>query len=348
MIKNYNYITTDHCRLHEFIISFFKRIEHENKPFDISFFEPDFQDIVNRHKTILKKQCKDIYEVISKWSKRKRSKFIRRIIISNSIENICHGTVKALSLDDIPSDIKPLIKDLFDNLYKQVLDGDPFNKKFNTTLRQHFDEFRTQNKELTLCPICGISELKTKYDTNRDQYDHYLPKSIYPLSSVNFKNLIPACTDCNSLEVKGDKDIVSIASNGKLFYIYDTSHKGIEVDFKISKDDEEIDNITWDINFLTPDVKIDEIESWKKIYNIEGRYKGFIKGRIESWYKAYLSYKQNSRLNSLSEQQKEDAYFVTLETDRELYLNFLRLPALQSFIRDSVLLKAEIDMKNYS
>src|SRR5690606_360287 len=106
-----------------------------------------------------------------------------------------------------------VLKGFFIDLYEQVLDGNGFRDLFSTTLRAHFDEFSTINSEITLCPICGLGELKKHTDEARDQYDHYLPKSIYPLSSVNFKNLVPVCRECNSLDVKGDTDIVDTSSN---------------------------------------------------------------------------------------------------------------------------------------
>lgn len=40
------------------------------------------------------------------------------------------------------------------------------------------------------CSICGIRKVKT--------LDHYLPKSRYPMHSVNPRNLVPACSDCNT------------------------------------------------------------------------------------------------------------------------------------------------------
>ncbi len=348
MLKNYKYVDYVHCRLHEFIIAFFKRIEFETKPFDISFFESDFQEIVNRHRTILKNRFKQIYEKIQLWTQTQRSQFITQIVESNDIENICNGAFTPLNVSQIHPDIRVLVKDLFDDLYNQVLDGKPFKKEFNTNLRKHFEEFRDQNKEITLCPICGIGELKTKFDKTRDQYDHYLPISIYPLSSVNFKNLVPICKECNSLDVKAHKDIINLVSNGKLFYIYDTSHKGISINLKIAKDDSKIENIQWQINFSNPDGKIDEIKSWQVIYDIDNRYIGFITGRIEGWYKSYWQYKNSSILNFMNDSQKDISYFTSLEIDNENFLNFLRLPSLNTFITGSILLKAEIEMKNYS
>lgn len=40
----------------------------------------------------------------------------------------------------------------------------------------------------TVCPLCGIGPVTT--------LDHYLPKSRYPIHSVNPLNLVPACVSC--------------------------------------------------------------------------------------------------------------------------------------------------------
>lgn len=40
----------------------------------------------------------------------------------------------------------------------------------------------------------------------RPQFDHWFPKSKYPLLAISFYNLIPSCTHCNS-SVKGDKEM---------------------------------------------------------------------------------------------------------------------------------------------
>ena len=40
---------------------------------------------------------------------------------------------------------KKLIRDFFLALYNQVLDGNPFNELFSTTLRDHFDNFSKLN-----------------------------------------------------------------------------------------------------------------------------------------------------------------------------------------------------------
>ena len=64
-----------------------------------------------------------------------------------------------------------------------------------------------------LCPFCGISGVKT--------LDHYLPKSRYPALSVNPKNLVPACENCNT----GKKSSVFQSESDQTLYPYNDDSK---------------------------------------------------------------------------------------------------------------------------
>lgn len=349
MIRSYKYESSAvQLRLHEVILSFFDRIENETGTFDDSFFNADLLYLANRHPQILRAPCIIIYNTIKTWSQKDRSDFCLQIRNSNNIEDICAGNVLPKRLPRTVNGLFKTLRDLFLNLYKQVLDGDAFNARFNTDLRSHFDEFSKLNSSITLCPICGIGELKKHQDVTRDQYDHYLPQSIYPLSSVNFKNLVPTCKECNSLDVKAEKDIVSLASNRRLFFPYDSTHQGITVSFKVTTDSAKLDDIEWGITYVNPDNKIDEIISWKSIYDIDNRYQGFVKARIEKWYRHFWNYMNSASLASLTETTKAQAYDLFLELDEESHLNFIRRPALNGFIAGSLLAQAELEAKNYS
>lgn len=349
MIRSYKYENVAiQLRLHEMILSFFNRIENETGVFDDSFFDADLLYIANRHQKILKTPCIDIFNTIRLWTQQDRSDFCLQIRDSNNIESICAGNLLPKRLSRTITGILKVLRELFLNLYKQVLDGDAFNDRFATNLRSHFDSFSKLNSDLTLCPICGIGELKKHQDITRDQYDHYLPQSKYPLSSVNFKNLVPTCKECNSFDVKGEKDILSMSSNKKLFFPYDTTHKGITVSFQVIADNINIEHIVWGINYTNPDNKLDEVISWKNIYDIDNRYQGFVKARIEKWYRHFWNYMNSASLAFLDEAVRAQAYDVFLELDEESYLNFIRRPALNGFLSGSLLAQAEIQAKHYS
>ncbi|MGG1922128.1 hypothetical protein AB1278_09990 [Chryseobacterium sp. NRRL B-14798] len=332
--------------LHDFVIQFFDRIEHETGPFDNVFFDPDFYDIVRRHPKIVKQPLIDIYSILRRLNQVTRTTICHQIKDSNNIELICSGGYSPVLLDSNVKGLKKLLRDFFLNLYDQVLDGNAFREKFNTTLLEHFNKFRKINKNTTLCPTCGIGELKMEESKTRDQYDHFLPKSLYPFSSVNFENLILCCKECNSFDVKGDKDTIAI-STGHLFYPFDLNHQKISVSFDIITDNTKPEQIVWDINYFSPDGKVDEIQSWRNIYDIDIRYSDFAKGRVEKWYRFYWEYINDSDMAHMPEEDRKIACLKALELDEKLNLSFIRKPVLDGFLRDSVLARAQIEANVY-
>jgi hypothetical protein len=363
MLRSYKKVSTDHSKLNQFIIGFFNRIENESGPFEDLFFGHEFLKIVNHHPKILKTPCKLIYFEINNWPHNEKTKLCEQIRQSNDIINICAGNYKPTVIlapskkskpKSLPKagkytyeDILKVLRELFIKLYEQVLDGKAFRDAYSTTLRIHFDVFRKANENITICPLCGISELKTEFDKSRDQYDHYLPKSLYPFSAVNFDNLVPICKECNGLDVKADKNVIEDFS-GKLFFPYDTSHKGIKIDFKITQDDPDIHKIEWGISYSNPDAKNAEIESWKEIYNIDERYIGFIRGRIKKWYECKWLYLNSKKFSLFTLAEREMFYMGALDFDEKLELSFLRKPALEAFLSDSPMAKAQTEASFYS
>lgn len=287
MIKTYKYIKTPHSRLHEFVIAFFNRIEFETGAFDNSFFEKEFYDnLVSHHTTILGRRFQDIYAITKMWKQVERTRLCSAIRDSNDIKSICAGKIKPLKSSAIPASLKPLLHDLFISLYEDVIKGKFFIPKYGS-LKEHYHTCKKDiANDFEYCPACGIVEMKTYDDKKKDQHDHYLPKDIYPFSSVNFENLVPICIDCNSIEVKSNKDILSYS--GFVFFPFDDKHKGIDITVKIKKDDpDELSKIQWEINYSNKDAKDKEIKAWKEIYNIEDRHQTHVTGNIDKWYKRY-------------------------------------------------------------
>lgn len=347
MIKSYKFVTTVHSKLNDYVIAFFHKIENDRGGFRDELFEAEFLPIVQRHQKILKNRFRTIYEYVSTLPEIDRKSFCQRIIESNEIEKICCGEYKPEVFGKNLSGVHGILKDLFDDLYNQVLDGNPFREIARTTLREHFNQFCDANGDITICPICGIGELKKSQDETRDQYDHYLPKSLYPLSSINFHNLVPCCKECNSFDVKGNKDIIAV-STGKLFFPYDINHKGISLIVKVKQDDPEIDKIQWELLFSSPDNRNDEIESWRIIYSIDNRYYGYIKARVIKWYKHYYNYFKSLKLSHCNSSQIKEYYMLFLDEDENLGLSFIRKPTLDSLLSGSNIVQAAMEALEYS
>ena len=287
MINTYTYKETPQSKLHEFVMAFFNRIEFETGEFSIEFFVEEFyNNLVKRHKSILGHAFQNIYNIVKNWEQIPRTEFCEAIRQSNEIKEICNGNVIPWKEEDIPLEIRELAKTLFVKLYEDVLKGKFFQSIYGTR-KEHYHTFKLHaNNNFELCPSCGIWPMHNGLDDITDQYDHYLPKDIYPFSSVNFENLVPICSDCNSFQVKGNDDILS--HTGKVFFPFDQAHKGIELDVNIKKNDvDNLFNIEWEVTYSNEDGNEAEIAAWKSIYKIESRHKTHIKGSIESWYRHY-------------------------------------------------------------
>lgn len=354
MLRTYKYIETDLQKLHDNIMAFFDRIEFETGDFSPDFFDSDFYDkIAKHHKKILIDPLKILYNEIRKWSQDNRSNFIQKIRESNDIENICKRNKEPLSIDNIPDSIKNIktkskkkeilvVQKLSNDLYSQVLQGEHVSNLYGS-LQSHFEKLRERPNDFLKCPACGLENLKTGAEC-RNQYDHYLHKSKYIFSSINFKNLVPICTECNSYDVKHDRDILSENNIRKIFYPYDETHRGISIFAQITNDDGDIKNIDFNFTYSTVDDRTDEIDSWNTIFKIDSRYKDRAKGAGIKWYKHFWTFKNKPNYKNLSEEAKIQTY---LDCQDEESTEIIQVPILKAF-NTSILTKAEMEANHFS
>lgn len=74
--------------------------------------------------------------------------------------------------------------------------------------RQSLAYWITKTKNVNTCTYCNRQYVFTVEDTDgekiaRPELDHWFPKKLYPLLALNYYNLIPSCSICNS-SIKGD------------------------------------------------------------------------------------------------------------------------------------------------
>jgi len=346
MIRSYKFIETDHQKLHNNIIAFFDRIEFETGEFSTSFFETDFyNDIVAHHSKVLKQSLKELFEYLrDSFSQEQRTDFINKVRLSCDIQRICNREDSPFLIDDIDENIREIVKKLAIDLYTQVLNG-KHAKAIYGSLQEHFEAFKEYNP-IFKCPTCGLSPAKSSAE-KRDDYDHYLPKTLFPFSVINFKNLVPICTDCNKKDAKGDKDILAINGDRKLFYPYDESHKGISVSCEVVNDTLEADenNLEFSFSYSTEDNRGEEIESWKTIYKIEDRYKRRAKGKGRNWYQNYWEYMNDPTYKDIDTNLKRQAYFR--RESKDIDSEFIKLPVIEA-IEETTFLRASIEVNQYS
>lgn len=99
------------------------------------------------------------------------------------------------------------LKMIFDNIYKEV--GQIFNyDNFCVQKKKNYCAYNLANKlNIPTCVYCNRIYTKTvirrdKKKVTRPTFDHWYPKSKFPLLALSFYNLIPSCNVCNT-GVKG-------------------------------------------------------------------------------------------------------------------------------------------------
>ena len=330
MLTPYKYVETNHHFLNANILAFFDRIEFETSDYSNVFFEKDFyNNIVSHHPKVLENPLKSIYEILKKWEQAKKSEFCRRVRESNDIEAICKRINTPLKIDDIDKEITNVvdIKKLFADLYKQVLYGDNCKKCYGD-MQEHFKLFKSTENEIFKCPICGLIPQNTKEEKKED-YDHLLPYSIYPFSSVNFKNLAPICVDCNS-DYKEDNDVLDNAGK-KIFFYYDNTHKGIKVDAKL----EDENNYEFSFLYSTTDDRAEEIESWDNIFGITDRYKKRAKGKADNWYRHYWEFLMKPKYKNLDLMLKKEMFIDIYDEDKDTEI--IKVPVIEAMEKSSII-----------
>ena len=131
--------------------------------------------------------------------------------------------IKPYSLEDIvKADFKTLMEyknsfphekiKQFEALKSTTINEAEKPKKGEHLLVIVYEKYRTkygrelvEQLGLSVCPYCNRNYINNVEDYATAQFDHFLPKSQYPIFALSLYNLIPCCTTCN--HIKGDKQI---------------------------------------------------------------------------------------------------------------------------------------------
>jgi hypothetical protein len=197
---------------------------------------------------------------------------------NNNIEHLCMNDTQVPSitysdLEKMNEGLSSKIKSFFTGLYSHdFLSLKAVANKIGE-INDHYKEFIKTNRN-GKCPYCGLQPIDGQYVRTREAYDHYLPKSKYPFSSINFKNLSPACYKCNSGN-KVSKDPLHDKNRNrrKAFYSYNATPYNIGIKIKLNSID--IKNLTPQDVSITfgPTYIAEELETWNELFSIEERYK---------------------------------------------------------------------------
>jgi len=342
MLFAYKYVPHSIEKLQEYIDHLFLEVWCEaDGDYDIDKLHSDLKDIVleiHYSDTIRKDHLygpiREIYDLFFKINKGRREALKRWYVNNNSIEDLCGHTnnCKPLHykrLKQLNAELAPKIEKFFKSLFTEIICLKAVQSKVGK-IDEHYKDFMIENDE-GKCAFCGINDIKGQYHTKREAYDHYLPKAIYPFNSINFRNLVPMCHECNS-SYKTVKDPLHRSNSRqrrKAFYPYTNEIQPPEL---------KIELINKDINNLKPeDIDLDitskahqeEIDTWMDVFGIEERYKALCIGKHygKDWYSQVFDGYETAK--------------VTLGTDfsKDKWINYIITDALSCLFTNGNFIK---------
>jgi hypothetical protein len=207
---------------------------------------------------------------------------------NNDLDKVCANdpTVPLVRYTEIAvnhNDLADQLGTFFKGLYSQsLLDLAALRAKIGD-IDDHYQTFVATNKA-GKCPFCGIGDIKGTHHSKREAYDHYLPKALYPFNSINFRNLAPACHECNSIYKLSKDPARNPAGRRKAFNPYAAAGHAIQIQVTLQHAD--VDKLMpADITMqFGPTALVDEIDTWKDVYGIEERYKAKLCGENDGKY----------------------------------------------------------------
>ena len=300
MLYKYQYIKKHPLHgLHKHLLFFFRKIESvpRNTSFRINgnYFHSDFSAILNASTTLTEK-FKSFFNSYKKLTQEQRKNLHYKIAKCQDVKcffedtsidcsDITRGSIKQLMGDDT-------LYDLMKYLFESTL------KSSRWKIEEHYKQLYANMPIEKVCPFCGVENM---HQTFREDYDHLLPKSIYPLLAVNLYNLVPMCSVCNE---KAKKEIDILYKNGvrrSFAYPYTTE---LSVTFSfggsiIPQTDINNENGQWTLTINTDNEKN---ISWLEIFNIERRYiDDYLK--FDSWTYDFVYTLVHNKTNIENEEQ---------------------------------------------
>ncbi len=108
--------------------------------------------------------------------------------------------------------------------------------------------------------------------------------SVYPFNSINFRNLSPACHECNSTYKLSKDPAHNLPGRRKAFYPFAAAAQIIDI--RVALQHSDIENLKpTDVQMqFGPAAITEEIETWKDVYGIEERYKAKLCGENDGKY----------------------------------------------------------------
>ncbi|HEA31454.1 MAG TPA: hypothetical protein ENH91_15930 [Leeuwenhoekiella sp.] len=266
----------------------------------------------------------NIYKIFLDLDEAYKDELKEKFHHNNNIEGICKDVaIEPITYRDIAAKQPKLAKEL-KNFYGKLYGKDsPFNLKIfgflSTQLITDYDkQFMSANNK-GVCPFCALSDLKGNNNSYREAYDHYLPKGLYPFNVLNFHNLSPMCNECNSTYKLQENPIIKIdpitndKNRTKAFYPYENNHPDVEINIKLKSNDIlNLEPADIDLTIVAKGDYVQEIESWKRVFGLEERYKAILCSQNDgkSWF--YSIYDEFENAVELGHTNNVETYYQNI------------------------------------
>lgn len=268
-----------------------------------------------------------IYDEFLVLSEEYREFLKEKYAINNSIESLCTDKeLEPITYQEIEKqqpNLAKVLKDFYSKLYGK---DSPFNLKIfgflNSELIADYDYNFMKENNLGICPYCGILHLKGNNHSYREAYDHYIPKGLYPFNVVNFRNLTPMCNECNStyklkkVPVKKIDPITKEELRTLAFYPYAEDHPKLQLEIKLkSAKINALKPSQIELNVSAEGNHVEQIDSWKRVFEIEERYKAILCNKNEgiAWFSNIWDEFENAK--ELSKIEDAETYYQNILKD---------------------------------
>jgi hypothetical protein len=239
---------------------------------------------------VLKDEFKNLHASLMKLDQSDKRRIYSQIADNNMIQLLCENSeiIPESNLDWKKEEgIEFEIKQLVAKCYKK-LDLSIFRRnkcKLKPTHRYYRDYIKI-NK--IVCPFCSIVNYKNPYNPRREDFDHYLCKSKYPLAAANMNNLVPMCSECNQ-DFKKSQDLLYEAGNRVVAFYPFSSLAGVSIVVKSTVSSEPPFMRTWSVDLLPNDVdETPKVDNWKRVFSIESRMVNELIQHHEEWMQQAL------------------------------------------------------------
>ena len=231
-----------------------------------SSFPKEHRDAVRRKRS-LKTNLQRVVETIGTMDWASREALRACMIEQNRLPDAFSTTTPPPPIGGEPANLAQQVKDLFDSAFKMLTPLGVRDRHYRIV----YDGVPSH-----LCGFCGLERLSAPVEgTPREDLDHYLALSLYPLAGANLRNLAPIGGRCNS-SYKQDQDMLRDATGVPRRCLDPYGPQQVEVNLLGSMPLRGGRKGTavlplWEIKLIGADA--DRIETWNTVFQIEHRYR---------------------------------------------------------------------------